>query len=94
MRSAITTGDQQQPISAEQNLCYNLERETGFVAFMKYYVQFLLFRYHIVFQLPPCASAELSDDNIAITKQINVKFDVGARLNVGMSTECNTASNS
>ena len=78
---------------AEIHLCYNLERETGFVAVMKFYVQLLLFRYHIVFQLPTCASAELGDDNITIAKKVNVEVDVGAWLNVRISIECNIISN-
>ena len=60
---------------------------------MKFYVQLLLFGYHIVFQLPTSASAKLSNDNIAITKEVNVEVDMGTWLNERMSAERSTFSN-
>lgn len=43
-------------------------------------IDLLRFGYHLVLQVPADASAELSDDNVAVAEKVHVEIDVRARL--------------
>ena len=55
----------------------HLEVMPALVAFFKLNVNLLVRRDHIVLQVPPGASAELRDDDVAVAEEIDIEVDVG-----------------
>ena len=63
--------------TSNSTLCFhNFERKPRVVTLFQLHVNFLILDYHLMLQVPPSASTELSDDGIAVTEEVDVEVGV------------------